>query len=135
MVEYCQGEAFYASCPSGTTVLVTSALYGRMQLGRCVRRDYGYVGCQNDVTEIVNGRCSGQQSCEIDIPDGELEPNNPCPEDLRKYLAVSYTCEPSDTHGMTSSSARNGNYIIMYSLGSLCLFTHWTIHLTTHILI
>ena len=78
MREYCDGEEFSASCASGATVNVTSAFYGRMQLGRCVCKDLGYVGCSEDVTETLNSRCTGQQLCEISIPDAGLENTSPC---------------------------------------------------------
>ena len=143
MVDYCDGEEFYASCPSGTTVLVTSAHYGRMNLGRCVQVDLGYLGCQVDVTEILNSRCSGEQSCAIRIPDEELDATNPCYSELAIYLAVSYTCEPlvemhsvttdldTNMHEVVSSGNRNGNYITLFSLGGVCLLVHWATHLIT----
>ena len=42
--EYCQWETFKASCPDHHVVVMQSAIYGRMKYGRCIRRDYGYVG-------------------------------------------------------------------------------------------
>jgi len=42
-----------------------SARYGRMrQDGRCVKRDYGYVGCAADVLAHVDRLCSGR-CCKI----------------------------------------------------------------------
>ena len=95
LVEYCHTEQFSASCAPGMTIKVTAAFYGRMQIGRCVSGDYGYLGCQADVTDILNSRCSGQQSCEISIPDNELEATIVCSSDLFQYLAANYTCEAS----------------------------------------
>ena len=92
-MEYCNNEQFSASCAPGMTVTVTAAFYGRMQLGRCVSANYGYLGCKADVTDIMNSRCSGQQSCGISIPDEELEATDVCHSDLLKYLAINYTCE------------------------------------------
>ena len=74
MREYCDAEEFSPSCASGTTINVTSPLYGRMQIGCCVRKDLGYVGCSKDLTEALNSRCLGQQLCEISIPDADLWP-------------------------------------------------------------
>ncbi len=47
--EYCQFEHFNVSCPEGSLLLMTKARYGRMKVGKCVRGDYGYIGCAADV--------------------------------------------------------------------------------------
>ena len=41
--EVCLSEEFEAECASGHVILVSSARYGRMRLGRCVKRDFGYL--------------------------------------------------------------------------------------------
>jgi len=57
--EYCLREYFVASCPSiGHVILMTSALYGRMRIGRCIRGTFN-IGCSNDVTALFDDRCSG----------------------------------------------------------------------------
>ena len=104
LVEYCYNEQFSASCAPGMTVHVVAAFYGRMQLGRCVSADYGYLGCQADVTHIMNRLCSGKQSCNISIAADELGVNNTCASDLNEYLAANYTCQPA------GSNSWEGNY-------------------------
>ena len=53
--EYCNWETFSAGCKPGEVVLMTSAKYGRMRFGRCVRKMYddsgtqAVVGCQEDI--------------------------------------------------------------------------------------
>jgi len=47
--QYCHNDVFRAECASGHVILVTSALYGRMALGRCVKTDFGFIGCKVDV--------------------------------------------------------------------------------------
>ena len=42
--EYCQWEKFHAECASDEVVIMERATYGRMQLGRCVDKDLGYLG-------------------------------------------------------------------------------------------
>ena len=42
--DYCETETFNASCHHGEVIVMKSALYGRMRLGRCVRKDLGYIG-------------------------------------------------------------------------------------------
>ena len=36
---------FEASCAEDEVVVMTTAQYGRMRPGRCVKKDYGYIGC------------------------------------------------------------------------------------------
>ena len=43
--EYCLTEAFEATCADDEAILVTEARFGRIGLGRCVTRNYGYLGC------------------------------------------------------------------------------------------
>jgi len=74
-------------------IVVESALYGRMELGRCVEVDVmGHLGCHTDVLSLVDRRCSGRRRCEIRVPDAELESTRPCLRELKTYLHVSYRC-------------------------------------------
>jgi len=55
--EYCLREYFVASCPrAGDVILMTSALYGRMRIGRCIRGSFN-IGCSNDVMAVFDDRC------------------------------------------------------------------------------
>jgi len=83
---------FRAECADGEVVVVDEARYGRMSLGRCVELDLGYIGCQRDVVDIVDRRCSGLRVCEMRIPDAELESTRACLKELKTYLQVSYHC-------------------------------------------
>jgi len=90
---YCETETFNATCDApGDVILVTHALYGRMHLSRCTKIDYGHIGCSSDVIELADARCSGRQACEVAIPDALFAKSQPCPEDLKPYLEVGYTC-------------------------------------------
>ena len=51
--EYCQWETFSAECPDGEMLLMKNGVYGRMRLGRCVKNDFGYIGCGSDVLDQV----------------------------------------------------------------------------------
>ena len=46
LLEYCIDETFNPQCGSGELILMHSALYGRMRVGRCLPMDLGYMGCQ-----------------------------------------------------------------------------------------
>ena len=90
--DYCDTEVFRAECAEGQVVVTQRARYGRMQLGRCVELDLGYIGCQRDVLDIVDRRCSGLRVCEMRIPDAQLEATRACLKELKTYLQVSYLC-------------------------------------------
>jgi len=72
--------------------MIERAAYGRMRLGRCVETDMGHVGCQSDVLQTADRRCSGRTSCEIRVPDAELEKTEPCLSELKTYLEITYRC-------------------------------------------
>jgi hypothetical protein len=90
--EVCQWESFDAECPPNHVIVMEYARYGRMHYGRCIKRDYGYVGCDVDVLDIADKHCSGKQSCKIQVPDPLMDRTQPCPEDLKLYLKANYSC-------------------------------------------
>jgi len=92
MGEFCQWDTFNASCRSDQVVVVTSAMYGRMQAGRCASRSYGAVGCSVDVLSYLSATCSGRQSCQLVVPDQHLREMRPCPIDFAAYLEAGYKC-------------------------------------------
>ncbi len=48
--EFCQSELFRAHCSEpDQVILMESAWYGRMKIGRCVEDDLGYIGCKVNV--------------------------------------------------------------------------------------
>ncbi len=53
--EFCQWETFNATCPEGEVILMRTARYGRMKLGKCLTTDY-FVGCSADVLSHVDTR-------------------------------------------------------------------------------
>ena len=93
-MEYCEVDKFQPSCSQGEVLLMKSALYGRMSLGKCIRQDYGHIGCKADVLSILDGFCSGRQSCSVNANDLNLmtEKAKVCPSDMAGYLAPSYKC-------------------------------------------
>ena len=99
--EVCQTESFRASCPRDNQVVVmTTARYGRMRLDSpCIDRNYGYIGCANDVITTADAACSGRKSCTMPVPNSELEreENTQCPRDFKLYLEASYRCQTGNT--------------------------------------
>jgi len=84
-------ERFEASCPQDSFILIKSAYYGRMKMGRCLTRDY-YIGCHADVTAQLDIQCSGRSYCHLSVPEYVLLKAVPCPQDLVFYLQVDFTC-------------------------------------------
>lgn len=95
--DYCQWEAFNASCPFGHVIVMESAKFGRMRLGRCVDTDI-YIGCAADVLALFDARCSGRPSCVIQLPDATLHQQQACPKDVVAYLEASYICVDGNRH-------------------------------------
>lgn len=91
--DYCQYEKFNATCAGDQVIVMQTARYGRMALGRCITSDYA-TGCFSDVLEAIDRRCSGRHHCLIDIPDASLHEKTSCAKDLMGYLEASYTCVP-----------------------------------------
>ena len=90
--EYCQWESFNASCATNEIVLMDTARYGRMRVGRCVKQTYGKIGCQENILDYADERCSGRASCRMLVPDISVSGIKPCPGDLTSYLEVTYSC-------------------------------------------
>ena len=90
--EYCEDEAFKATCNPGEVVVIEGALYGRMQVGRCVTRDYGHIGCAVDVTTQLDKWCSGKKECEVHVSELIKGTVKPCPKDFRSFLEASFKC-------------------------------------------
>ena len=93
--EYCYGETFEAKCKEDEVIVMKSASYGRMTLGRCVRKDLGYVGCRENVTNLVNKHCSGRSECRLEVMPTQFEGIESCPDELISYLQIEYICMKS----------------------------------------
>ena len=60
----------------------------------CISDNLGYIGCNEDVINIVDGACSGKQHCEFPVWTNldEREDFTPCLQGLKMYLDVAYAC-------------------------------------------
>jgi len=90
--EYCQFDTFNVTCPPGQVIVMNEAQYGRLRIGRCVSRDYGFLGCTADVIDVLDRTCSGRRRCQLPVPQIR-QLVQPCPKDLTAYLEASYHCE------------------------------------------
>jgi len=100
--EYCVYERFTARCGASHVIIVRSALYGRMRARRCITSDYANaLGCYSDVkwysdvTEHVDGLCSGRQNCSLLVATMDSVAQ-PCAKDFKSYLEAAYDCVPGD---------------------------------------
>ena len=69
-----------------------SAEYGRMHVGRCAKKDYGFIGCYTSVLGVTDFLCSGRRMCSVRVPNEMFDATQECPEDFKNYLEASYTC-------------------------------------------
>jgi len=92
--DYCLHETFNATCRPGTVLLMTSAVYGRMRIGRCIDGDFN-IGCATDVLRYFDRQCTARRSCDVDVRN--LVDLHPCQRDFMSYLEASYRC----VQGMT----------------------------------
>ncbi len=89
---FCQNEVLDAKCGVDEVVVMTSAMFGRMELTKCVKKDYGYIGCGRDVMNIAHAYCSGRRECELPVPNDSLDKDAACPEDFKSYLMATHKC-------------------------------------------
>lgn len=90
--EFCHYETFKAQCPPEHVILIRSAFYGRKNLGRCVRMNFGFVGCYSSVLYFLDDRCSGRESCKVEVIEPSFDNIRPCNDELKSYLEAEYTC-------------------------------------------
>ena len=69
-----------------------SARYGRMEIGRCLPNDLGYLGCQSNVLAHFDMECSGKETCTIIVHDMYINAQGGCIKGLQSYLEVEYEC-------------------------------------------
>lgn len=91
--EYCKTDVFNASCQSNEVIFMESAQYGRMRVGSCIGTDYE-MGCKRDVLPYIASKCSGKNSCKVEVVDAKLIKLRVCRSDLAAYLEAAYTCKP-----------------------------------------
>ena len=90
VAEYCEGQTFEARCSAeDEVVLMQSALYGRMRLGRCINGDFN-IGCSKSVLPYFDSLCSARETCDVTVRN--LVEIHPCQRDFMSYLEASYQC-------------------------------------------
>jgi len=104
--EYCETDEFIASCPSDDEMIVMqSAHFGRMRLGRCLTVNNGNLGCQLDVLDQLDPLCSGRRRCSVVVATIDHR-TLACTREVRGYLEASYLCVKG-TLNMAITCAQN----------------------------
>lgn len=88
--EVCPHEMYKARCLDDEVIVMTEAFYGRMNIGNCVKTDYGSLGCGTDAIKEVDRKCSGRRHCQFPVED--LHHVQTCPDELKSYLSADYEC-------------------------------------------
>jgi hypothetical protein len=93
-MEVCIGEHDVPiRCQRDEIIMMTSAEYGRKEVGRCINKYDEFMGCTNDVLPLLDRWCSGRRECTVEVPNKDLENMNlNCREILIKYLEIHFTC-------------------------------------------
>ena len=86
-------EVFSPRCGSDEVIIMQNASYGRMTIGTCVARNFGFVGCSTPVTSILDALCSGRQRCDVRVSGPELEAANVCDREMKTYLTAYFMCQ------------------------------------------
>ena len=108
MNEFCDWESFNETCRKNEVLIIHTARYGRMKLGRCVVKNYGHIGCGTDVTSEFDRLCSGRHHCLISVISlhGLM---TSCPPDLKAYVEVSFECVKGEVTEVIFSKMGNNN--------------------------
>jgi hypothetical protein len=94
VLEACSWERLEAECPADYVIILDHARFGRLHLGKCVKQNFGYLGCVSDVRFKIDPLCSGKQKCSLDVYQTlQNERPNECSE-LEAFLQIEYTCVP-----------------------------------------
>ena len=99
--EYCSFEIFQPRCLKNEIIVIKSATYGRMRIGKCITAEEvsglgednkRYFGCSTDVTNILETKCSLRSECDVRVIDPDLLQTNPCFPGLILHLEASFEC-------------------------------------------
>lgn len=89
--DYCLLDTFNATCGIDEVVVMETAWFGRLYIGRCVPREYD-MGCKANVLPNVDAQCSGLQQCKMEVTELSRQGVRPCPEGAMPFLEAAYRC-------------------------------------------
>lgn len=89
--DICERDTFNATCSEKEVILMETSMYGMMELGTCIRQRVDNADCNLNVLNIMDGFCSGLQTCAVRAADPVLLDVKRCPL-YTAYLRTSYKC-------------------------------------------
>jgi len=69
-----------------------------MHASKCVKENFGFIGCSTDVLELVDAQCSGRRECSMRILDENFGNAKPCHDDRPR--------DPVESHWEPNTAAR-----------------------------
>ncbi|XP_035676925.1 latrophilin Cirl-like [Branchiostoma floridae] len=86
----CERQRLVLRCPSGQTISITTALYGRTTRAFCPNGSIRSTGCRSPSSTVrVRTSCQGKTSCSVDATNSVF--GDPC-RGTFKYLEVRFSC-------------------------------------------
>lgn len=89
--EVCHFEDFEANCGEHEVVVMQSAHYGLMRVGRCMDEHVKGKDCTANVLSYMDSLCSGKRNCSVRVADEAMHNLQPCKVYLG-YLEAEYDC-------------------------------------------
>ena len=98
--DVCMSESKSLQCDVSQGIVMTSVVYGRMRIGRCVEQDYGHIGCRNDALDVLDAECSGRNECDVLLTIQKFWKDEPgsCLKALAGYIEAEYFCQEGMVH-------------------------------------
>ena len=91
----CPAQTGSIYCPALKLLRIQSAFYGKQQgrdcAGKYTPTDKQLTCYARDTMTTIKDMCEGQQSCDL-FSEPELYGRTLCPDNVEKYLQVSYMC-------------------------------------------
>ena len=91
-------EVFNPVCHEDEVIVMQTAWYGHIKIGRCIDEDIGRLGCFVDQLSVMDKMCSGRQSCQVAFSDSVMEGEFPCTlsKSFVRYLEASFICHKGE---------------------------------------
>ena len=90
-LEYCSTETFSPSCPEQQIIIMDDSLYGRMNVGKCVKLENN-LGCSANALSYLDNKCSGRKSCSVQVAEMNVDIQLTCLREMSPYLEANYKC-------------------------------------------
>ncbi|KAK2164526.1 hypothetical protein LSH36_62g01073 [Paralvinella palmiformis] len=117
VLEACSWERLEAECPSGQVILLDQARYGRLHLGKCVKQNFGFLGCVADVRSKIDPLCSGRTKCSLDVYQTLQNERPEACSELEAFLQIEYKSVLQSMSGRPDKDKARGATRKLINLG------------------